>query len=61
MIVYIYELVQTYIYIQAYKWQSSPQSVSPAEPDIDSEEISQDMQNPIRALYSPRNAEVGIS
>jgi calcium-independent phospholipase A2 len=32
-------------------------SESPAEPDIDSEQIRRDLQNPTRALYSPRSVE----
>ena len=33
-------------------------SDSPAEPDIDSEQLRKDVQSPARALYNPRSTEV---
>jgi hypothetical protein len=42
-----------------HKWRGYHKQVSesPAEPDIDSEQIRRELQNPVRALYSPRNTE----
>ena len=58
--IYFKVLFNSYTFQVQYRWKGYGRQVSDSPaPEIDPEVIRRDLQNPIRAIYNPRSAEVG--
>ena len=70
MTIHIYNTIQVKLILEAlfnshtfqaqYRWKGySRQMSDPLAPEIDPKVFRRDLQNPVRAIYNPRSAEVG--